>query len=62
MWRSEKIVEWRSRLDGLLYEWLPEEVRVFSQILIECPPETIMVIICVRFKDSMRSEKDESLK
>lgn len=27
----------------------------------ECPPETIMVIVmCVRFKESMSSEKDES--
>lgn len=64
-WWSEKVVGWRSRLDSLLYGWPPEWMRVtfFLQILIECLPGTLMVIIiCVRLKESMRSEKDEGLR
>lgn len=38
-------------------------VTFFLQILIECLPGTLMVIIiCVRLKESMRSEKDEGLR
>lgn len=54
-----------SRLNSLLYGqllgWM--RVRFFSQILIEGLPETLMVIIiCVRSKENMRSEKDEGLR